>query len=72
MSPKEVESILGHPTKVETFKIPILTQRPFLDGTRYYYTQDGETIQMHFIEDKLISPASRFGQPSLPEERTKK
>jgi hypothetical protein len=55
ISPKEVESVLGQPTRVETFKIPLETQKPLLDGARYYYTQDGETVVVHFVDNKLIS-----------------
>src|SRR5712691_1731257 len=50
VSPKEVESILGQPDSVETFKIPLETQHKMLNGTRYYYEQDGKTIVLHFLE----------------------
>src|SRR5207302_861413 len=67
LSPKEVESMLGQPNRVETFKIPLETQHKLLNGTRYYYDQDGKTIVLHFIEDRLIAPATRFGeQPGEP------
>ena len=61
ISPKEVESILGQPTRVETFKIPIETQRPLLDGIRYFYEQDGQEFVLHFVDHKLISDV-----PELP------
>lgn len=59
ISPKEVESILGQPTRVETFKIPIETQRPNLDGARLYYEQGDETLVLHFVDNKLISDVIR-------------
>ena len=55
ITPKEVESILGQPTRIETFKIPLETQKPLLDGARYYYEQDGQTVEVHFVDNKLIS-----------------
>ena len=55
LSPKEVESILGQPVRVENFKIPLETQKPHLDGVRYFYQQGGETLELHFVDNKLIS-----------------
>lgn len=55
LSPKEVESILGQPARVETFKIPLQTQRQLLDGARYFYEQDGKFLELHFVDNKLIS-----------------
>ena len=55
LSPKEVESILGQPIRTETFKIPLETQKSNLDGIRYFYQQGGETLELHFVDNKLIS-----------------
>ena len=67
LSPKEVESILGQPTRIESFKIPLETQKPFLDGIRYTYVQDGEEITLHFVDNKLISAVPMFGaKPTVP------
>ena len=55
LSPKEVESILGQPVRIESFKIPLETQKPMLDGVRYFYQQGGETLELHFVDNKLIS-----------------
>lgn len=55
MSPKEVESILGQPTRIEKFQMEVQTHKPVLDGVRYYYEQDGKTIALHFVDGKLIS-----------------
>ena len=67
ISPKEVESILGQPIRVETFKIPIETQRPLLDGVRYFYEQDGQEFVLHFVDHKLISDV-----PELPIKPTRR
>ena len=55
LSPKEVESILGQPIRTETFKIPLETQKPLLDGVRYFYQEGGQTLELHFVDNKLIS-----------------
>jgi hypothetical protein len=67
LSPKEVESILGQPQRAESFKIPLETRKPMLDGLRYFYQQDGETVELHFVDNKLISEIPKFGQkPATP------
>ena len=60
LSPKEVESILGQPTRIETFSIPLETRRPILDGVRYFYQQGSETLELHFVDNKLISEVPKF------------
>ena len=65
LSPKEVESILGQPSRIEAFKIPLETQRLTLDGVRYFYVQNGETLELHFVDNKLISEL-----PKLSEQKT--
>ena len=65
LSIKEVESILGPPMRVETFPIEMRTVRE-LPGVRYYYTQDGSTVELHFIDNKLIRRVLKFGE--LPPE----
>lgn len=62
MSPKEVESILGKPDRVDTFKIPLETQHKTLTGTRYYYEQNGKTVVLHFLEDKLVTAPEHFDE----------
>ncbi len=66
LSPKEVESILGQPARTETFKIPLETQRPHLDGVRYFYEQDGATLELHFVDNKLISDIPLLGPKATP------
>ena len=64
LSPKEVESILGQPKHIETTKLPLETQKKEVDVVRYYYQQDGETIELHFVDNKLISEVPRLGRPA--------
>lgn len=54
LSPKEVESILGQPDDVQTATIELETQKKQVPVTRYYYKQDGQTIELHFFDNKLI------------------
>lgn len=61
ISPKEVESILGQPARVESTKLPLETQKKEVDVVRYFYTQDGETVVLHFVDNKLVSEVAPFG-----------
>jgi hypothetical protein len=61
IGPKEVESILGLPTRTESTKLPLETQKKEVEVVRYYYQQDGEEIALHFIDGKLISPVPMLG-----------
>jgi hypothetical protein len=67
MSLKEVESIMGPPTRIESFPIEMRTVKE-LPGVRYYYEQDGQTVVLHFIDNKLIRRALKFGE-DLSEEK---
>ena len=60
VSIKEVESVLGHPLKSEAFPIEMKTTKE-LPVVRYYYQQDGQTVELHFIENKLIRRVQHFG-----------
>jgi hypothetical protein len=67
ISPKEVESILGQPTRSESGRLPLETQKKEVEVARYFYEQDGETLVLHFVDGKLISPVPKFGAtPALP------
>ncbi len=68
---KEVESVLGHPMKVESFPIEMKTTKE-LPVVRYYYKQEGQTVELHFIENKLIRRVQHFGVPLIPETETRK
>ena len=67
LSPKEVESILGQPTRVEKFEIPLETHKPTLDGVRYYYEQGGQTLDLHFVDNKLISEVPQLHETNKAE-----
>jgi hypothetical protein len=53
MSIKEVESILGPPTRVDSHVE--LPQQVAVPVTHYYYDQDGKTVELIFYGDKLAS-----------------
>lgn len=60
LSPKEVESILGQPTRSETTRLPLETQKKEIEVVRYFYKQDGETVELHFVDNKLINSVPRL------------
>jgi hypothetical protein len=62
ISPKEVESVLGPPTRVERFEMEIQTRRPVIEGLRYAYEQNGQKIEFHFLENKLIHRPMQWGE----------
>lgn len=66
ISPKEVESILGQPTRTEATKLPLETQKKEVEVMRYYYVQDGEEVALHFVDGKLISPVQLLGRGAGP------
>jgi hypothetical protein len=63
VSPKEVESILGLPKHAESTKLPLETQKKEVDVVRYFYEQDGETVVLHFVDNKLVSDVLPLGSP---------
>jgi len=60
LSPKEVESILGQPARSEKTRLPLETQKKEVDVVRYFYKQDGETVELHFVDNKLINAVPRL------------
>lgn len=62
VTPKEVESILGPPKRVESKTLPLETQKKEVEVVRYYYEQDGQKLELHFFDNKLISRVPLFGQ----------
>ena len=55
MTQKEVESILGNPDKTEKVDLELETQKKTMAITRYFYSQDGETVVLHFQNGRLIN-----------------
>lgn len=73
VSPKEVESILGPPKRIEVKTV----ERPIKEVklVRYYYEQDGQTVELHFFDNRLIARVPHLGDklpdlPLLPEKDT--
>lgn len=60
MSPKEVESILGQPTRSETREMPLQADAKTLPVQRYIYEQNGKTVVIHFVDGKLIGQEGSF------------
>lgn len=71
LSIKEVESVLGQPTRSEAFPIEMRTTKE-LPGMRYYYEQDGRIVELHFIDNKLIRRVQHFGEKPLDEAEIRK
>ena len=64
LSPKEVESILGQPARIEARKLALETQKKEVDVVRYFYEQDGQTITLHFYDNKLAEDMPRIDAPA--------
>ncbi|MEP6673328.1 MAG: hypothetical protein ABJF10_29525 [Chthoniobacter sp.] len=64
---KEVESVLGQPTRMETYPIEMQRTRE-LPIVRYYYQENGRTIVLHFVDNKLSKHVDHFGETPAPEE----
>ena len=61
LSIKEVEAILGQPTRQETYQIEQQTTRE-MPMVRYYYEENGQTVELHFIDNKLQNRVVHFGE----------
>ncbi len=61
VTPKLVESILGPPKSIESHKLDLETQKKEVEVVRYTYVQDGETLELHFFDNKLISSVPHLG-----------
>ena len=66
LSIKEVESVLGPPTRTEPFPIEMQTTKE-LPGMRYYYQQGGHTVELHFVDNKLIRRVDHFSEAAADE-----
>jgi len=60
LSIKEVEAILGQPTRRTTQQIEQQTTRE-LPVVRYYYEENGKTAELHFVDNKLQNRVPHFG-----------
>lgn len=71
LSIKEVEAVLGQPRKAEPFPMEMQTTKE-LQGVRYYYTQDGKEIVLHFVDNKLIRRVERFDEKPIEDAERRK
>jgi len=60
MNPKEVESILGQPTKLVTKEMELQADVKTLPVVRYVYEQNGKTVTIHFVDGKLVGQEGSF------------
>jgi hypothetical protein len=58
---KEVEAVLGTPCAVKTGKLTLPVQKDFV-LTTWTYRQDGQEVELSFIDGKLQGKAPRFGE----------
>jgi hypothetical protein len=63
ISQKEVETILGHPSRTEKMELELETQKKTMSITRYYYERNGETIVLHFQNGLLVNEPERLTKP---------
>ncbi|MCE9612067.1 MAG: hypothetical protein K8R23_17860 [Chthoniobacter sp.] len=61
LSIKEVEAILGQPTRHTSQLIEQQTTRE-LPVVRYYYEENGKTVELHFVDNKLQNRIPHFGE----------
>jgi hypothetical protein len=62
MSPKEVESILGQPTRLEGGEMPLQAHVQMLPFQRYVYQQNGKTVVIHFVDGKVAGQDGSFSK----------
>ena len=60
LTPKEVESVLGQPDRVERFTLTRPAVKEF-EGQRMVYMQDGKEIVLHFVDGKMVRDVPEFG-----------
>jgi hypothetical protein len=58
---KEVEAVLGAPAGVKTGKLTLPVQKDFV-LTTWVYRQDGQDVELSFIDGKLQGSVPRFGE----------
>jgi hypothetical protein len=64
MSPKEVESVLGPPTRVEVPTELKTQELKTMKVTRYIYEQKGKKVELLFVDDHLATGGvnGKFGE----------
>ncbi len=61
LSIKEVEAILGPPKRVENSRIEMQTVKE-LPVVRYYYQEGDQSVELHFVDNRLIRRVLKFGE----------
>lgn len=63
LSVKEVESILGQPSRQELRQVErqVTREVPLL---RYFYTEGGQTVELQFLDNKLQNRPTHFTEKS--------
>ncbi len=61
LTPKEVESVLGQPERIERFTLTRPAVKEF-EGMRMVYLQDGKKIVLHFVDGKMVRDVPEFGE----------
>lgn len=62
---KEVEAVIGAPTAVVNGKVQREVVKEF-DFVTWTYEQDGQTIELSFVDGKLQGPVPKFGEKLDP------
>jgi hypothetical protein len=62
MTEKEVESILGEPANRRPGKTVEVNQPVQMATVTYVYEQDGQMIELHFLDGKLQGKIPKFGE----------
>jgi hypothetical protein len=62
---KEVEAVLGAPARISEGKIPVEVRTHFA-LTTWVYEQDGQSIELNFVDGKLQGKVPRFGEQLDP------
>jgi hypothetical protein len=58
---KEVEAVLGPPSHTKSFSIVRQTTEE-MPVVVYYYKENGQTIELHFVGNKLSNKPLHFGE----------
>lgn len=62
MTEKEVESVLGQPTQRRTGQPVTINQPIEVQTVTYVYEQDGQSIELSFLDGKLQGKVPQFGE----------
>ena len=66
-APRKSSRSSGRRTRVEATQLPLETQKKEVDVVRYYYQQDGQDVELHFFDNKLIEKVPLLGSAARHE-----